>query len=312
MPLYDRAVSLLNQLVLVPEIKGRRLAIVAHSFGGLLTKQIVRTAVDRPDIAGSFLEHLAGSVFVATPHQGSKFADYADALSRVLGTTTIVESLRAHEPHIRELGDWYRNQHEGRKLRSLALRETDKTRVQKWGLGAAVLVVDESSSDPHIPGVNVIPIDADHFSIAKPASSTAHQYQAVLDFLSGIQSVIPAGRQPAGGWGVEPSMTADIAQPERPERSGGAGGAGPITGAVPGGAVDGPTGGGGSRRRDDARAREARRRELEQESIAIRRRNLERLRLRLLEQHSLTPTAQIQVQIDDVEDQLRDLDEGRR
>src|SRR5262249_35708976 len=55
-------------------------------------------------------------------------------------------------------------------------------KVTGWkGLG--VIVVDDRSADPGIPGVVPIPLDEDHLSICKPTSRQSLLYRRVLRFV---------------------------------------------------------------------------------------------------------------------------------
>ena len=56
-----------------------------------------------------------------------------------------------------------------------AYRETQKTK--------SVLVVDAASSDPDLPGVVAIPVDADHISICKPVDQNAEVYLGIKNFI---------------------------------------------------------------------------------------------------------------------------------
>ena len=48
---------------------------------------------------------------------------------------------------------------------------------------SGVLVVDQTSADPGIPGVTAIPLDENHISIAKPRSDKSRLYLRVKKFI---------------------------------------------------------------------------------------------------------------------------------
>ncbi|KAK4535597.1 hypothetical protein CDCA_CDCA05G1622 [Cyanidium caldarium] len=71
-PLREQALTLRHKLVQAG-VGQRALLLVAHSYGGLIAKQLaVSEAVSDPP--GALLEALRGVVFYSTPHHGSSFA----------------------------------------------------------------------------------------------------------------------------------------------------------------------------------------------------------------------------------------------
>jgi hypothetical protein len=47
-----------------------------------------------------------------------------------------------------------------------------------------VLIMDETSAEPNIPGERAIPLDEDHISICKPSSPEAQLYKSISRFLN--------------------------------------------------------------------------------------------------------------------------------
>ena len=161
MPLTDRATSVLNMC----ENEGlfqKPLVFVAHSYGGLVVKQLCRAASDRD--RRDILNSLKAVIFVATPHAGSGLHNFIRfALVRGLGRPTVTaEELEHAAAPLRELNKWYQRH---AVPRNFVYFETQETRL---ATGLSLLVVDASSADPNIPGVDPVPIFADHISICKP------------------------------------------------------------------------------------------------------------------------------------------------
>ena len=50
-------------------------------------------------------------------------------------------------------------------------------------LPRGILVVDQTSAGPHVPGEVAVPLDDDHISISKPASRDAPLYKSIRRFL---------------------------------------------------------------------------------------------------------------------------------
>ncbi len=180
MPLQDRAVNLLNLIASHAMLSQSDLVIVAHSFGGVVAKQMVRAAHDTAHGYASFLDRLIGVIFVATPHTGAGIATFLTYLKRLLGSTVTIEDLRAHAPSLRDLGTWYRNYHGPLRLRALVLFETQRL---KLGWFRTIKIVDPADADPALPGVVPVPVDADHCSIARPKSRDDIQFRLCQEFL---------------------------------------------------------------------------------------------------------------------------------
>lgn len=60
----------------------RPIVFIAHSLGGIVVKQALVLAESETKYA-SISHHTKGVVFLATPHKGSDFADYGNALAKI-------------------------------------------------------------------------------------------------------------------------------------------------------------------------------------------------------------------------------------
>ena len=182
MPLQERAASIAEMLRDSPQLAGKDIAVVAHSFGGLVAKQMLRHCYDR-DRFRELRERLAGTVFVATPHTGADIASFGYFLRWSLGSTVTLEDLRAHSPLLNELADWYRNVD---APPAHVLYETRKMRLRfrRW-----LMVVDRNSANPGLRGVATVPVDADHVEICRPARTDSVQFTSTQRFLEDVFSI---------------------------------------------------------------------------------------------------------------------------
>ena len=175
MPLTDRAT---NTLALLDsyEIGQYPVIFIAHSLGGLLVKQMLRHAQDfgTPQWQ-AILAQTRGIVFLSTPHSGSDMASWIRHIGGILQTTVSVEELEAHHSGLRELNLLYRNH---LRLSQIPMQVYCETRTTK-----GILVVNQTSADPGIPGVIPIPMDCDHISICKPESRNNQIYRRVKRFI---------------------------------------------------------------------------------------------------------------------------------
>ncbi|AMV36225.1 esterase/lipase family protein [Planctomyces sp. SH-PL62] len=177
MPLADRATNALA--VLDVEGLGERPTVyITHSMGGLLVKQLLRHGRDFGDPNWRrVVDQTRGIVFVSTPHSGSDIAGWVKHLSLVLRNTVAVDDLRAHDPRLRELNTWFRNNHQTLDVKVEVYCEKLPT--------AGFLVVNETSADPGIAGVIPVPMDDDHVTICKPAGKDSLLYKRSLRFVRG-------------------------------------------------------------------------------------------------------------------------------
>lgn len=102
-------------------------------------------------------------------------ANLVDHIGTLARTTVSVDELKAHEPQLRELNDWYRE-----NVDSLAIATEVYYETQKCN---GILVVDPDSANPGIKGVQPIATDENHISITKPKSQSSLIYKAVNQFV---------------------------------------------------------------------------------------------------------------------------------
>lgn len=174
-PLYDRAKNILD-LFALRGIGGRPFGLICHSYGGLLAKQILRTA--RDSSSGEYrgiAEQLAFTTFLGTPHRGTAVATWIDRVGNLL-TSVAVQELRSNSNALRELNEWFR---EYVSLNSPTVISYSESKPTK-----GVVVVKIEDTDLGIPGASSIALDEDHISISKPTSREEHVYLRVDKLIS--------------------------------------------------------------------------------------------------------------------------------
>ena len=183
MPFQDRAKSLLELLRLKGIGTSKPVIFITHSLGGIVVKQMLRTASDGNDKRfRSFASKTRGVVFLSTPHTGSNLNSYLTNLAAILDIketarpSDLLGQLKANAPELRDLNEWYRNHVRGLHVETRALYETEPTVLGRK-------VVDEGPSDPTIFGLTADPVDADHITIAKPVSRDAVVHLSVVEFV---------------------------------------------------------------------------------------------------------------------------------
>ncbi|WP_365939987.1 tetratricopeptide repeat protein [Moorena sp. SIO3I8] len=174
MPLVDRATNSLDLLDSY-EIGDRPIIFVTHSMGGLLVKQMLRSARDFGKWQ-AIASGTRGIVFLSTPHSGSDLARWINYIGTILRTTVSIEELEAHHSRLRELNFLYRNDHQFSEIPMLVYCETRPTN--------GILVVNQTSADPGIKGVIPVPMDVDHISICKVDDKKNRIYRQVKRFVN--------------------------------------------------------------------------------------------------------------------------------
>ena len=183
LPLTELATACLAELQ-AKDVGERPIVFICHSLGGLVVKQMMR----HPDTYsghkwGDIRDQIQGVTFFATPHSGSKIANWAGFLNLFVRATVSVEDMERHTPALKDLNSWFLN-YADKNLRTpdgrvsiQAFRETEPYR--------GAIIVDEVSADPALPGIALIPLQGEnHASICKFRHRDATGYGLVLQFVS--------------------------------------------------------------------------------------------------------------------------------
>jgi tetratricopeptide (TPR) repeat protein len=185
MHLPDRAKNVLEQFLVQPDLAQGALYLIGHSLGGLVIKQLLRTAESeakfRPE-AAELLARVEKIAFFGTPHAGAGQATLGDRLRILVRPSEATSSLVRNDPYLRNLNNWYRDWANGRAVPHLILSETQPTRF----LG---MLVPADTSDPGLANVHAVPIGANHIGICKPIDKNHEIYLQVRAFIERV--VVP-------------------------------------------------------------------------------------------------------------------------
>lgn len=190
MSLYERAKAVLDHLAACG-IGKRPIAIIAHSLGGLLGKQILRTGLDAPDEDwNAIAKNCELIMFLGTPHSGSSVAS---ALRFVLPklSSKMINLLKDGNEHLDELNEWYRNKAE---VRTIVYYEKFPTN--------GFQIVSQKSADPGVAGTLSVPVDSDHLKICKPEDRGATIYLSTMRHLQKLAARCGSGSPSLQGSGV--------------------------------------------------------------------------------------------------------------
>ena len=171
MNLYQRAKNVLETLAGY-EFGNRPLVFICHSLGGLLVKQILRTAKESTDEDWhKVADNCCGVLFLATPHSGSSLADLLKAFSGCFSSPH-VDKLLKDTSDLDELNASFRTFCQSRDVHVTAYHEMHKARK-------LAEIVDAKSADPGVNATMPIPIDADHLNICKPSGRNSVIYLSI-------------------------------------------------------------------------------------------------------------------------------------
>src|SRR5262245_28088564 len=177
MPLVDRAANALATILAEERLRRGDIAFIAHSFGGLIFQQMLRTANDRaigePEL-GELVRRIRRVMFLGTPHLGADLATWSRILRLIVRPSSATQGLSRNDSNLRALNQWFRRYAPEHGIDTKTLTESRRTRLG--------LIVKPDSADPGLPAP-AIPVDADHFSIASPESKDSEVYRQVRDFL---------------------------------------------------------------------------------------------------------------------------------
>ena len=172
MSLPDRARGVV-ELMVQNRLGSRPLLLICHSLGGLLAKQILRRTRDESrQQHQDIFTNTRAVLFLGTPHHGATLAAMAKKFHRLFGTTANIDDLKAHDAHLGDLYDWYRNH--SQRIETFTYFETRNV----YGFQ----IVDRTSSHPGV-GPDPVGLDEDHLSIAKPRDTHQQVVNQAREFV---------------------------------------------------------------------------------------------------------------------------------
>ena len=183
----DRADSILARLLAEPDLTTGNVIFVAHSLGGLVVEQILRTAerqAQDEEGAKDFLHRVKRVAFLGTPHKGTILATLSKALWPVIRPTAVTREIIFGGTELRHLNFWYRKHCRESGIENLLLAEGRAPKIFGIPLPHTIgKVVSVNSADAGLPETPFI-VDEDHKGISKPTSRIAEVYVHVRRFIS--------------------------------------------------------------------------------------------------------------------------------
>ncbi|HJT42098.1 MAG TPA: ABC-three component system protein [Rhizomicrobium sp.] len=188
--LHERAEAILEDLA-THQIGQRPLALITHSLGGLLAKEMLRVANECQDDGWKAVcDNTKLVCFLATPHTGTALAGVANALIPRLSSTHVT-ALSNDSGYLTALNKAYRDLAAQRAFATVAYYEKQKTKN-------AALVVSAESADPGVTNCRPIAIESDHIGICKLKARDELVYRSLQRHLSPLvkDAPVPQGSSP--------------------------------------------------------------------------------------------------------------------
>jgi tetratricopeptide (TPR) repeat protein/pimeloyl-ACP methyl ester carboxylesterase len=179
MHLTDRANNVLERILAEHSLQKGQLILIGHSLGGLIIKQLLRTAESKSRYsadAANLFQRVEKVAFLATPHSGADLARWGDHLRIAIRPSAATTCLVRNDANLRDLNLWYRDWANERRMSHLTLVETDSISI----LG---MVVKPDSGDAGLANCRPVSINADHFTICKPVDRNHDTYVFVRNFI---------------------------------------------------------------------------------------------------------------------------------
>jgi protein SERAC1 len=184
MNLHERANNMLEYLA-SHGIGARPIAMVCHSLGGILAKEMLRASKECADDGWKLIAAQTRlAVFLATPHTGAALASTVKLIAPRLASSH-VDLLTNDSGYLTNLNQSYRDLANGGDIATIAYYEKFKTKD-------AVLVVSAESADPGVGSTRPVAVDADHVSICKPATKDDLIFTSLCRHLKSVLKQCPA------------------------------------------------------------------------------------------------------------------------
>jgi formylglycine-generating enzyme required for sulfatase activity len=224
MGLSDQGTAVLNLLGRDSRLNAQPIALVGHSMGGLVIKKALvfaATQATEPTLK-NVLPRVKAVVFVASPHQGSQLASLAKLVGAVSGTNPPLASMAQNDEHLSTLNGQFKKVATDNSLQARAFAEGHPFPLAKrifgfrLGWGGDLFVVDRNSSDPGLPGCDLIRLPAHHIDIAKPKSRLEEPFLTLQGLVRSLQSSPPEPPDTPGTPGTPDPPDPEIPWPQLP------------------------------------------------------------------------------------------------
>ncbi|MGE4383249.1 MAG: esterase/lipase family protein [Arcobacter sp.] len=190
MPMEDRALSILNDLVSTNIIGTRPILFIVHSMGGLILKFMLEKSAISKEYK-IIVENTKGIFFLATPHKGSSISDLVMKIESILRLNDIVKELRSNNSLLEKLENQFKNIVRSYELKCVSFFETKEIRVKfklfwKITIPKGLIIVNKESASGQFNQQEPIGVDKDHLNICKLELKSDQIYKNVIQVIKEI------------------------------------------------------------------------------------------------------------------------------
>lgn len=178
MALPDRGRNILNALAAQEQLRSAPLVILAHSFGGLVVKSLLRSAENSSnDQYKQIFDRVRSVVFFGTPHSGAILANIGNFWDGFFKPSAASKTLDLDNPNLRELNIAYRELAARRDIAHLVFYEARP-------MGKLGIIVSAASADPGVSNQTLVAVDANHVELTHLKSKISGEFQAISKLIN--------------------------------------------------------------------------------------------------------------------------------
>ncbi|KAH8655731.1 hypothetical protein BX600DRAFT_470218 [Xylariales sp. PMI_506] len=176
------AISLLSQLK--QSFNGKLIILIAHSFGGLLLKEILRVSLERPEYA-HIARYIRAAIFLGAPHTGSSFDEVLQPLCNLVfdDPSPHFDFLQKHIGSFEKINTTFRDLFSRRlsqQLRIVSFYELLETELQF----VTQLIVSKEVATLGLNGEVVKSMNRNHENLSRYSGSTTPDFQSLSHQIS--------------------------------------------------------------------------------------------------------------------------------
>lgn len=168
----QRICSEITEFLLGKKIGNKPILFVTHSLGGIVAKQVLKISLEsRSKRLNKLFTSTKAVSFIATPHKGSRWADYLKAINSIfpfIRASVRIDELLHDNVYLEGLTSWYRDNTLNGEIETQAFFERKNTH--------GIMIVPHYSANPEVSGCTPIPINENHISISKPKTKESPLY----------------------------------------------------------------------------------------------------------------------------------------
>lgn len=188
-PTVETVATVLNERLREVSSEYDEIYVVAHSMGGLITKDAVRRYLESPGAESGLLSRLSGAILIASPMNGSSWAHYA-----LQSLVTEVKQLRPKSNYQQRIREFFQSGVDTDDNVHVARDRRYKLPLYSfWGHRDCIVDFESATLDIHPEQIRSI--DKNHLTIVKPSASDSPivtEIRKLIDEMSEIRSDIRA------------------------------------------------------------------------------------------------------------------------